>query len=680
MHISHQIICKALRISLTGVLLLFAQNCLSGDLLSKEQRQWLSKHPVIKIAPDPDFPPIEYFDSHGQYQGIAADYVELLAQKLAIDFTIVNLKDWNTVLEQAQSQEIDMFGAAAPTPQRLEYMNFTPPHFELPGVILVADRVAGSNLNMDDLRGLRVAVVDGYVWEDLISNDYPDVELVPMPDIPSGLNALSFGSVDAMVANLAIATHYIKKSGITNLKVAGETGYHGRYAFGVRKDWPELIPILEAGMAAITPEEHKAILDRWVSVKHTSSLLSSKQFWISLSVVALLLGIAAILIWNRQLKKQVEQRTQELRDSFEQQLQTKEALRHSEDRYTALTNNAYDAIFLLDTSTLSVIESNISASKLFGCSAKELQEIPPYQRSPKIQPDGQTSEEKGPKFLERAIQGIPQVFEWRHTRADGSFFDSEVSLSRVVSNNKIHILAIIRDISERKRIDRMKDEFISTVSHEIRTPLTSIRGSLGLLHGGMVGTLPEKAAELVSIAHSNTERLLNIVNDLLDMQKLESGSVELHMEPIQLLPFLQQAIESNNAYAESHNVALKLIPPEEDITVKIDEHRLMQVMNNLLSNASKFSPEGEEVICRIEEEADHVCIQVIDQGPGVPEEFIPHLFKRFSQADGYSTRKTGGTGLGLSISKNIVEKHNGKLEYKRDDKGSCFWFRLPKVR
>jgi ABC-type amino acid transport substrate-binding protein len=363
---------------------------MAEELLTPEQRSWVSAHPIIQVAPDPDFPPIEYFDEKGKYKGIAADYLKILQKKLDIQFEIVALKDWNTVLAQAKTKEIDMFAAAAATPQRREYMNFTAPHIELPGAILVSDKVDGSNLSMQDLKGLRVAVVDGYVWEDLIANDYPDIELVPVPGLLNGLQALSFGSVDAMVANLAIATYYIKKSGITNLRVAGESGYFGRYAFGVRDDWPQLIPILEAGMAAITPEEHAVILDRWVRVEQPS-LFDSRLFWISLLATLITILIVATLLWNRQLKRQVIQRSEELTKSLQLQLQAEQALHGSQQRYAMLFNQANDGIFSVNVTSGEVLDCNAATCQQFGCTKESFMKMSPFMRSPTYQPNGDHS-------------------------------------------------------------------------------------------------------------------------------------------------------------------------------------------------------------------------------------------------------------------------------------------------
>jgi PAS domain S-box-containing protein len=244
-----------------------------------------------------------------------------------------------------------------------------------------------------------------------------------------------------------------------------------------------------------------------------------------------------------------------------------------------------------------------------------------------------------------------------------------------------------RDITERKKVERLKNEFVSTVSHELRTPLTSIRGALGLISGGVSGQLPPQVQSLVDIAFKNSERLVMLINDILDIEKIESGKMHFDIHPVELMALLQQAIEANRAYAAQFDVDLVLEPtlcsssgiPLTEVQVNVDPNRLMQVMNNLLSNAAKFSPAGQTVRVWAEhiQEGIRVCVQ--DRGPGIPEEFRPRIFQKFAQADSSDTRQKGGTGLGLSISKAVVERFGGSIGFvsQPDQPGTTFFFTLP---
>lgn len=237
------------------------------------------------------------------------------------------------------------------------------------------------------------------------------------------------------------------------------------------------------------------------------------------------------------------------------------------------------------------------------------------------------------------------------------------------------------DITELKRIDRMKTEFVSTVSHELRTPLTSIRGSLGLISGGVAGELPVAVKSLVAIATSNCERLIRLINDMLDSEKIESGKLRLNLQAAQLKPLLQQALAANEGFAAHHGVRLRLRAPDAALQARIDSDRLMQVMTNLLSNAVKFSPAGNTVEVMLSRTARQVRIEVSDQGPGIPEAFRNRIFQKFSQADSSDTRQKGGSGLGLNISRGLVENMGGRIGFNSNaGVGTTFFFELPEWR
>lgn len=237
------------------------------------------------------------------------------------------------------------------------------------------------------------------------------------------------------------------------------------------------------------------------------------------------------------------------------------------------------------------------------------------------------------------------------------------------------------DITELKRIDRMKTEFVSTVSHELRTPLTSIRGSLGLVWGGVAGAIPEKAKNLVGIAQSNCERLIRLINDILDSEKIESGKMRFELQAQELEPLLERALADNEGFAAQLGVKLVLHKAEDAPRVCVDGDRLIQVVTNLLSNAIKFSPPEGTVDVIVRKQGRRVRVEISDKGPGIPDEFRQRIFQKFSQADSSDTRQKGGTGLGLSISKAIIERMEGNIGFTTEsNKGTTFYFDLPEWR
>lgn len=239
----------------------------------------------------------------------------------------------------------------------------------------------------------------------------------------------------------------------------------------------------------------------------------------------------------------------------------------------------------------------------------------------------------------------------------------------------------IRQEHERTKIAyAAKSEFLATVSHELRTPLTSIKGSLDLVECGALGEVPERMERVLTIAHRNAARLNTLINDLLDLQKMEAGRMSFKFKTIEVAPFLAQAVVQNQPFAASLNVEIVLEPPEDGIYVNVDESRLDQVLSNILSNAAKFSDADSVVVVRAEAHNDMLRISVIDRGVGLSESDRKTVFDEFSQLDSSDRRKIGGTGLGMNISKRIITAHSGILDYyKNDDVGTTFYFDIPLV-
>ena len=257
-------------------------------------------------------------------------------------------------------------------------------------------------------------------------------------------------------------------------------------------------------------------------------------------------------------------------------------------------------------------------------------------------------------------------------------FPVEVSLNPLHVDGNLMVLAVVVDITERKRIERLKDEFVATVSHELRTPLTSITGALGLLAGNAAGKLPESAIRLLTIAYTNSQRLVRLLDDILDIEKMVSGKVVFKFTRVDVRSLVEQTIEANHGFANGCDVRIRLDAASEAFDVRADPDRLAQAITNLLSNAIKFSPPGDEVVVAIETRGDTIRISVRDHGHGVPDEFKPRIFEKFAQADTTDARQKGGTGLGLSIVKQIVDRLDGAVGFEdAPSGGAIFYIDLP---
>jgi len=288
------------------------------------------------------------------------------------------------------------------------------------------------------------------------------------------------------------------------------------------------------------------------------------------------------------------------------------------------------------------------------------------------------------RFVETVETGEPQVFEQCFER-DGKVRWIRASLVKIADG----LALIYDDITSNRlaheallRLTQAQNDFISTVSHELRTPLTSIRGSLALLSADVPGALPEPLRPLIDIALRNTERLLTLINDLLDIQRIESASLDLDLQDVELSPVVVEALEDNQAFGAQFGVSFRLSASETGLHVLGDPRRLLQLMANLLSNAAKFSPAGGVVEITVERRDTRARVAVHDHGPGIPDDFQPRIFTRFAQADSSTTRQKGGTGLGLSICKALIEHMGGTIGFTTTTApspghGTTFHFELP---
>lgn len=248
-------------------------------------------------------------------------------------------------------------------------------------------------------------------------------------------------------------------------------------------------------------------------------------------------------------------------------------------------------------------------------------------------------------------------------RSGGAEYAAELGLSEWHDMGEVHYTVALRDLTERRQVERMKDEFLATVSHELRTPLTSVMGALGLIAGGAAGALPEAARQLAEVARRNGERLGRLIDDILDLTKLEGDRMTFHLRPQPVVPLLRECLAANQGYAQRAGVVLSLDVPADviDVKVELDADRFLQVMANLLSNAIKHSPQGEVVRVSGRRSAEGLQVTVHDRGPGVDPQFRAHMFDKFSQGDGTDRRAQGGTGLGLYITRMLVERMGGRI-------------------
>jgi len=378
----------------------------------------------------------------------------------------------------------------------------------------------------------------------------------------------------------------------------------------------------------------------------------------------------------RRLTEEHESLNQRIEDQIQELLDAQREIQASGRKLALFAERAPIAVFEMDANG-TILDMNPAAETVFGHAASELVGrnlvrtlIPPDEPSLDARWWDDFAARRNPQAGVRA----------RCLRRDGLEIACEFSLTPLVNDAEevVSVIAQCRDITQQLEAERVKKEFTSTLSHELRTPLTSIIGSLQLINTGMFGQLDQEAAELALVAERNAQRLLDLINDVLDLERIDSGRLALHTEDVRLDELLEESLVLNRAYAERFGVRLQLRVPPPKVLVRADRKRLMQVMTNLISNAAKFSPEGGQVELSVACAGAGVQVSVEDRGPGIPKEFRSRIFGRFAQADSALTRQKGGTGLGLAICKRLVERMGGEIWYAdREGGGTSFRFRLP---
>jgi PAS domain S-box-containing protein len=356
--------------------------------------------------------------------------------------------------------------------------------------------------------------------------------------------------------------------------------------------------------------------------------------------------------------------------------QSELAHREQAARLNSILDNVVDGIVTINESG-SIESWNRGAEVLFGYKTEEI-----LRRNVRVlmpQPHSSAHDGYIRRYLqtgERRIIGSRREVEALHK--DGQRIPVDLSIGEMRIGARRLFTGVVRDISARQEIEQLKSGFVSTVSHELRTPLTSISGSLGLLAGGVAGSLPAKATRLIDIAKLNCERLVRLINDILDLERAESGRLELRLEAQPIKSIVQQAIDANRGYAHNFGVTIELDAASADASVLVDRDRLIQVLTNVLSNAAKFSPRGSAVLVSINADDDRVRVAVRDQGPGIEPDFQGRIFQRFAQADSSDSRAKSGTGLGLSIAKTIMERLGGSIGFESaTGRGTTFHVTLP---
>ena len=657
----------------------------AGDLLNREEREWLAHHPVIRLAYETWYPPFTFLNAQGQVAGLSVEYIRLLEQKLGIHFQIVAPNDLSVNLSKARSGDVDVLTSLMKTPERSGYLLFTKPYVVAPAVIIVRKGFTGP-VSLDKMRGVRIAVCTEYAVTKYLEEAFPFLDLVRANNELVSLRMLSLGEVDATVMDMASASHIIQTEGIGNLRVAGDTGFSYSLSLASRKDWPVLNRILEKGLAGITMKESEAIRRNWITLEQAPVV--GKSLWIGiLTILALaVIAITVVTIGNRTLHRLVAKQTGEMHQELAERRRIEAILQETNAYLENLLDYANAPIIVWDPQ-FRITRFNHAFEVLTG---RREEEVVGQSLTVLFPPE---DIEHSMVLISKTLTGERwETVDIRIQHRDGSVRTLLWNSATLFTPDGMTPQATIaqgQDITERKRAEtellqakeaavaanRAKSRFLANMSHELRTPMN---GVLGMIQLAQSRPLDDQQRHCLDLACTSGRALVRILNDILDLTRIEERKLSLQHVSFPVRKCVSDAVDMLHPEAVRKGLLLTTSVAEGvPETVAGDQVRLKQVLTNLVGNAVKFTEQG-IVTVRITPDPHGLTFSVTDTGIGIPADKQDILFQPFSQVDDTDTRRYGGTGLGLAISREIVELMGGTITLASAiGQGSSFSFTIP---
>ncbi|MES9888318.1 MAG: transporter substrate-binding domain-containing protein [Candidatus Sedimenticola sp. 6PFRAG1] len=691
----------AVALSLFSVLPLSADTALSS--LTDEERVWLEQHPVIRHAPDPDYAPFEYCDDQGVARGIAPDYLAMISESLGVKIESKCGESWARSLGRVKERDAELVTVATKTPERSEYMLFTAPYLVLPDVILVR-ATEQSPQGMDDLRGRTIAVIKGWAANAWMKEKYPDVTQKLVPDVATALNEVSFGRVDATILGLATASHGIEQAKITNLKVAGETGYVYYISLASRSDWPMLNRILDKALLSIGDSRRDSVFNKWVSLR-VEGWRPGPGFWIGIGIGLVFAVLLVFVAWNISLRRTVHARTIDLqRELQERERAESELLR--ERRYLNGVIDAMPSVMLAIDSGNRVTQWNREATRFTGFEVEsalgrqfeDVVSLPPNL----IEAIKAAARKRKAKKLDR------QIFI---DKGEKCLLD--ITIYPVAMESDSFTVIRLDDVTDRVRMERMivhAEKMMSVgglatgMAHEINNPLggmvqgvQNIRRRLSpeleknVQCASDLGIDFDRLQEYLSqreifdfidgIAESG-ERVGGIVNHMLSFSHQANAGFD-SVDPAGLIDKTLEyaAVDYDMKKYDFSSIQLERNYKDDLPRIQCDIGGIQQVLLNLLRNAVQAlhgRDEGSEsprIGINVWSEGEMLYIKLEDNGSGMDEATQKRVYEPF-----FTTRQPGlGMGLGLTVAYFIVvDEHHGHIEVESEPgKGSRFTISLP---
>ncbi len=628
-------------------------------VLTAEERAWLTAHGPLRFAPDPAFPPLEWFDEQGHYQGLVADYFHVFEQRLGVPIEYVRAANWDEVLRLAHDGRVDGITAAQPTPERSTFLDWTLPILDIPNVIIVRGDRAG-DVSLAGLAGQTVCVTQGNALHEHLRREYPAIVLATQADDITCLQDVSFGRAVATVENLATASWLIEHQGITNLRIAGDSGRSNPLAIAVGRDQPQLRRLMDRALASISAEERATLRTRWIRLDADAVVpWRAVVFW---GLGSLTVAGALALTFAQTLRRRVAQATQGLEAELGERRKAEAALRQSQRKLSLHLAQTVVGVIEFDRE-FRVTYWNGAAERVFGWSAAE------------------ALGRCGNEFIHPA--DVAQVADfWGRLMADGGGHHgvnrNVTRDGRVITcewfNTTLHdddghvtgVMSLALDVTERERREEAQVRaqrleslalLAGGIAHDFNNLLTGILGNVSLLLDD--DPPPPERREMLEETQAAAARARGLTRQLLTFARGGAPAKALH----DLGPVVREAARFA-AHGSPSACAVDLLGAPWP--AEVDAHQVAQVVQNLVLNACEAAPGTTVRVTLGNLRLDSprgalaagawVCVAVTDDGPGIAPEHLPRIFDPF-----FST-KGRGTGLGLSVCHSIVTRHGGALE------------------
>jgi len=680
-------------------------------ILTDDDRLYLQQLGEVKMCVDPDWEPYEYINENGVHEGIAADLIKLITERVGISLTLVPTKNWDESLEASKAGKCEILSLLNQTAERDKWLLFTEAFVIDPNVFITREEHAFIS-DPAGLSGETIVLPRGTSIEEFVRKDYPNLEIILVESEAEAIAMVSGRKADMTMRSLTVAAYIIKKEGLFNLKIAGQLpGYVNKFRIGVIKSQPMLRDILDKAIRTITPHEVQQIVNRYISIKAVTAF----DYALLIKIVLIFVFLAAIvLFWNYKLRKvniKLAAREAELlvignklEEDIESRILAEEALRESEEKYRLLTENTADVIWVLNLNTGKFTYISPSVFQLRGVTASEAMN---ESIEDSLTPDSvlivkDAIENNVKKFI--ANPQVPEHYinELQQYCKNGQFIWIEVSTQfRFSPSGAIEILGVTRNIEERKiteaeiiqkneelkKLINEKDKFFSIIAHDLKSPFNSILGFSEMLKDEARDLDIDSIVQYAGIINSSAQHTFELLENLLDWARMQQGRIPFEPQKFLLNSIVSSEIDGLKNNADQKNIQL-INGSQENLIVTADENMISTVVRNLISNAIKFTPKGGEVKveakvevkaeAEVEVENGQVIISVSDTGIGMTSETIEKLFKIETSFTTRGTENEKGTGLGLLLCKEFIEKHEGKIWVESNEgKGSTFSFSLP---